>query len=73
MLEEARDKQKRAFSCQIAVSQQQCLHLHPQGFPEDCIYQGLQLLDTVPSTLFSSMAIKIHLVHHKQMLTKNLH
>lgn len=62
MLEEARDKQKwkRAFSCQTALSQQRCLPLPPQGFTQDCIYQGSQLLDAVPSELFSPVASKIH-------------
>ena len=62
MLEEARDKQKwkRAFSCQTAMSQKHCLHLPPQGFTQDCIYRGSQLLDAVLSKLFSSVASKIH-------------
>lgn len=61
-LEEARDKQqwKRAFSCQTAMSQQHCLCLPPQGFTQDCIYQGSQLLDAVLSELSSSIASKIH-------------
>jgi len=51
---------KGAFSCETAMSQQHCLHLPPQGLAQDYIYQGSQLLDAVPSQLFSSTASKIH-------------